>query len=326
MAISQLAIATEGTFARHETFHPRYGWLRKAVVSVGEDPSVFAQPDATVRLGVGKNMVRAIKFWGLAFKLLKYAPNLERPRLPLVRPTQLGRGMFSNEGWDPYVECPATLWVLHWWLLAPPCRVPVWWLGFNAFDAVQFTEASLVEFTSNTVDSTVGWPNVMYSSIKKDVDCLLRMYAPKRFAVEDDVVDSPFRELGLIESVVGSSRTYRFAMGPKYGLPDAALAYACLDFMARLGGASTITVARLAEDVGSPGRAFRLTEGDIYQRLVRFCRDLDSCETAEPAGVKQLLVNGSPGTVAQQVLDTYYEQARQSLDRTSAGATEEVVL
>ena len=61
----QLSEAAEPVFARHETFHPRYGWFRKAYVAATRDPHVFTSEDAPVRLGVGKNMVRAIRFWGL---------------------------------------------------------------------------------------------------------------------------------------------------------------------------------------------------------------------------------------------------------------------
>ncbi|MCT7964099.1 DUF4007 family protein [Laspinema sp. D1] len=48
-------------FARHETFHPRFGWLKKGFDKAKEDPGVFLAEDAPVRLGVGKNMVRSIR-------------------------------------------------------------------------------------------------------------------------------------------------------------------------------------------------------------------------------------------------------------------------
>src|SRR5262245_24642854 len=94
------------TFARHETFHPRYGWLRKAVIGAAAEGELFTKEDATVALGVGKNMVNAIRYWGQAFKLLEQAHNPSRPRLPLIVPSELGKAMFSDEGWDPYVEAP----------------------------------------------------------------------------------------------------------------------------------------------------------------------------------------------------------------------------
>ena len=41
----------ERSFARHETFHPRYGWFRTACA---EDGSVFNREDTPVQIGVGK--------------------------------------------------------------------------------------------------------------------------------------------------------------------------------------------------------------------------------------------------------------------------------
>jgi hypothetical protein len=50
-------------FARHETFHPRFGWLKKGFDLAKQDPDIFLREDAPVRLGVGKNMVSAIRYW-----------------------------------------------------------------------------------------------------------------------------------------------------------------------------------------------------------------------------------------------------------------------
>jgi hypothetical protein len=71
-----LANAAIPAFARHETFHPRFGWLRKAVTESAKAGNVFTDPEATVKLGVGKNnMVTAIRYWGLAFKILEQQDN-----------------------------------------------------------------------------------------------------------------------------------------------------------------------------------------------------------------------------------------------------------
>ncbi|WP_448571562.1 DUF4007 family protein [Trichothermofontia sp.] len=39
-------------FSRHETFHPRFGWLKKGFDRASDDPRVFLEEDAPVRLGV----------------------------------------------------------------------------------------------------------------------------------------------------------------------------------------------------------------------------------------------------------------------------------
>ena len=48
----------------HETFSCRYTWLPKAVRGLRENPRLFSdEARAMVDLGVGKNMVRSIRFW-----------------------------------------------------------------------------------------------------------------------------------------------------------------------------------------------------------------------------------------------------------------------
>ncbi|EKD09459.1 DUF4007 family protein [Limnospira platensis] len=58
-------------FARHETFHPRFGWLKKGFDQSEKDDRIFLAEDAPVRLGVGKNMVRSLRYWCQAFKILE---------------------------------------------------------------------------------------------------------------------------------------------------------------------------------------------------------------------------------------------------------------
>ena len=70
----RLADMAERSFARHETFHPRYSWFRKAYAHVAADGGIFSSEDAPVQIGVGKNMVRAIRFWGQAAKLITEDP------------------------------------------------------------------------------------------------------------------------------------------------------------------------------------------------------------------------------------------------------------
>ena len=96
-------------FARHETFHPRYGWFRKAYSVAARDPHVFVGSNAPVEVGVGKNMTRSIRFWGLAAKLLVEDPEPPRPRSPGVVPTRMGHAIFGKSGWDPFMEDPGYL-------------------------------------------------------------------------------------------------------------------------------------------------------------------------------------------------------------------------
>lgn len=311
MSGTLLAKAAIPAFARHETFHPRFGWLRKAVTESAKSGDVFTDAEATVRLGVGKNMVTAIRYWGLAFKILEQHDNPNRPRRPLIAPSGFGFALLGDTGWDPYLEDTGSLWLLHWKLLSPSCQAPVWWVAFNDFPARQFTESQL---TAHVVDlaAAAGWPKVAESSVKKDVDCLLRTYTVRRQGRQgqDDVLDCPFRELGLIEAAVGDEgRTWRFVVGEKPGLSDEIVAYAALDFAARSSeGARSISIARLAHDPGGPGAVFRLTETGLFDAISRAASYIPSLQVAEPGGLRQLLFTDDPAGTANEILTHYYNR------------------
>ena len=319
----RLELACEPAFARHETFHPRYGWLKKAVDGATEDPTVFQSEDAPVRLGVGKNMVRAIRFWASAARLLTPAPNPEQPRRPLSVPTVLGERLLGTGGWDPYLEDPATLWLLHWLFLAPGSRLPVWWIAFSEGTAIEFTEEQLLERVSGELDATGAWAGPHPSSVAKDVSCLLRTYAPRTGAGRErleDVLDCPFRELGLIRVSDADTTRFRFTVGAKRSLPAEIIAYAGLDFLARTDpSARTAMVGRLMSESGAPGAIFKLSEQALVDALESVARKTGLFEVGGVAGAPQLALSADPGVLASAVLGSYYGIRSSELVAGAAG-------
>jgi hypothetical protein len=80
-------------FSGHETFACRYAWLPKALQAIESNSIVFSNEDqAMVELGVGKNMVRAIRFWVEASGMARSAAKGG------LEATELGRKIFGNKG------------------------------------------------------------------------------------------------------------------------------------------------------------------------------------------------------------------------------------
>lgn len=252
------------TFANHESFHLRYAWLKKAYDRTLEDGRVFAGEDATVRLGVGKNMVRSIRHWGLAHKVLEPAGKKNNPAL---RPAPMGDVIFGERGLDPYMEDPNTLWLLHWLLYAPPCRIPVWWIIMNEFPATNVKLEDLGESVTTRVTNIPDWKTPSPNSVKKDIDVFVHTYTTSRDkSTIEDYLDCPFRQMHMIRQ--SSRDVIRFVHGRKYGLSPLMAAYACLDFIARSGiRARTVPVSRLATEAGGVGNIFKLAEGDLVELL-----------------------------------------------------------
>lgn len=288
----------EGAFGRHETFTIRYGWLKRGFDHAIADPSLFYADDAHHRLGVGKNMAKSIRFWLSASRLMDEVPDPDNGRRTLMAPTQFGLALLAgspaldNEaeyeaaladiapgvagtvGLDPYLEDLSSWWLLHWMMLSPEGKLPVWWTAFHTFTPVTFSTDALLEHVLAQIEATSHWtdpkaPSV--STVKKDVLALLRAYAgtsgSRRRDKIDDEIDAPMVPLTLIRE---SGAGFRFAIGPKPDLAPEVAAFACLDFLYRTGAtAKTALVSTLATEVGGPGRAFKLAERDLADLLAK---------------------------------------------------------
>ena len=308
----QLSEAAEPVFARHETFHPRYGWFRKAYVAATADPRVFASEDAPVRLGVGKNMVRAIRFWGLAAKVVVEVPDPEAQtgRKPtIVKPTRFGEALFGEDGWDPWMEDPASLWLLHWRLLARPCRLPVWWLALCDFNAVEFEVEDLGRSVMTQLRSVPDWKEPSESAVEKDLSAFMRTYGPtSRTGREtvDDAADCPLRELRLVGRSEATG-AHRYKLGLKPTLASAVAAHAVLDWIARTGlTGQTITLERIVAESGSPASVFKLNAFDLFTALTPAVEVADSLDFTTPTGVPQLSWKGDADVVAAELLSEHY--------------------
>jgi hypothetical protein len=311
-----LADAAVPRFARHETFAPRFGWLHKAYASVHRDPDAFLAKSATVDLGVGKNMVFSIRYWSEAFKLTVEHQRGGSSRAMAASPTWIAHWLLDEAGADPYLEDPASLWLLHWWLLRPPCVAPTWWIAFYASPGARFTEDDLSQTTIRHVGAS-GWDSPAIASIEKDVDCVAKMYAPRKAPTGspgsfEDLLDCPFRELGLLEAVPGRSRTWRFTDTATGSLSPHVVAYACLDYAAQtIRQPGSVSLARLAHEPGGPGRAFRLTEPALAHLLDAATPVDTALLLSDAIGQRSLVFDTDPQTLAWRLLDHHYPGARE---------------
>ncbi len=78
-------------------------------MAIQKSPRILSNEDeAMVELGVGKNMVRAIRFWATATGV---ANNRGADGWEI---TPFGIALLDQNGLDPYLEDNQTLWLLHW--------------------------------------------------------------------------------------------------------------------------------------------------------------------------------------------------------------------
>jgi uncharacterized protein DUF4007 len=278
-------------FSGHETFPMRHGWLKKAYDAVSsfdkstDKRAVFTEDEAISRFGVGKNMVAAIRHWATTVGIISDYSQ-ERG----IEITSLGRLLLSNTGLDPYLEHPASLWLIHWQLAGKPDKT-TWYWTFNHYSSDTFDRDQLAKGLERLAKER-DWLRVASSTIKRDVECFVRTYSAKTTSDHsgyEDTLESPLVELGLIKPISKRS-VFRLVRSPKTSLGSGVFLYALVDFWDTYTSTSTLSFEAIAHEPGSPGKVFLLEENDLVNRLQEL---EDSSHGAyrwsETAGLKQII-------------------------------------
>ena len=301
-------------FARHETFHPRYGWLKKGFDAAAEDGGVFNRNDATTRLGVGKNMVRAIRYWCLAYKILEEQRDEENSRLMNLVPSEFGEQLLADDGWDLIWRTPdpsGSCTGISSDLRAEPRP------GGQSSTAPIRPSSATKRCWRSCVGSAMSKAGPMWlttRSTRTFAACCECTAASPRARPARGLGRLAVRRAGAIRPMPGDARAWNVNSGPKQSLPDEIVVYACLDYAHVVeSGAKVLGVGGLARNEGSPGRAFALTETALGDALGRFAEEQSTIiELTHAAGNRQLVLpdafdfeNVLDG-VQQSILDTYY--------------------
>lgn len=307
-SLSASLLPANPSFAGHQTFALRSGWLKKGIDALQSpaacDGSLFARPDALVILGVGKNMVQSIRHWLLATRMAREETADGGRR---IIPTRLGVALFGDEegeGWDPFLEDEATSWLLHWQLAGPGSLAYSWVWTFSFFREYEFARDTLVASIQSGLPGRVSkLPGS--ETLARDVDCLLHTYIGGDAA--DEALECPLHCLGLLTP--SFEHHYRFVVGEKPGLPPAVFAYALLSYWkVRRGSESSLSAWEIANAEGSPGQVFKLDEDTVLGYLDGIEDVTDGALAFDDANLTRQVVRNADRTVTSMtVLQRCYD-------------------
>ena len=247
-------------FSGHETFPVRLLWLKKtfdAVVAGAKTKKSFQEQEAIARFGVGKNMAMSMLHWAMACGIVA-------ERDGKLEKTDLGHLLFNDmNGLDPYLESQSKIWLMHD-ALSASYEVTSFFYAFNIFSQPVFERSVLVKELSEIAAERGA--RATAETVKRDVEVLLRSYAPRASDTGEDASEPLLAELGLIHELRPGQ--FEFVRGPKPSLSQAVFAYALVGYWRRWHKDSpTLTVEAIAYGVGAPGRVFRLDEESLAFRL-----------------------------------------------------------
>ncbi len=267
-------------FSGHESFICRYAWLPKAIDVLCSNPKVFAaENEAMVLLGVGKNMVRSIRFWAEASGIT------ESRGQEGIFPTEFGQQVLGKNGHDSYLEDVRTLWLIHW-KLSTQDRGPLfaWHYLLNQWHEPEMTRSAVLSSSRDELKHLDKPPSD--TTLSHHVDTFFHSYVPtrgKKGLVREDNLDCPLVELDLLRRI--GDRQVPLDCGkrePIYALnreskPEISaelFAYCLNDFFARIHPSeSTLSFREISVGYASPGQVFKLPESHIRDRLESIERD-----------------------------------------------------
>ncbi len=289
------AIGVNYRFSGHETFPCRYTWLPKAVQSLTQDPALFRNEDqAMVRLGVGKNMVRAIRFWADATGVS--VPSGDGASVV----SSFGSDLLSETGFDPFLEDARTLWLIHWRIATSAEPLFAWDYLLNTWHRPDFTRSEAVQYLAEEA----GRMGRKFSrvTLENHFTTFLHTYVPtrsKKGEVLEDNLDCPLVELDLIvkigeRSAADCSRRegiYAFRTEEKPEISAELFVYCLNDFWStQHPNETTLTFRDVCVGKGSPGQIFKLPENAVRQRLENLDNDARGCFSFQESAALQRIV------------------------------------
>jgi hypothetical protein len=240
-------------FRAHDTFFIRKGWLNKGLRNVQNDPAVFMGTNSNPMdtLGIGANMVKALRYWLQAVGLTEEPPAGRRAQ------TLTGLGELVSEN-DPYIEEMGTLWLLHYRLATNKSDATAWYYFFNEFRLTEFTRDDFVTQLHSNI--RLNGEEVSERSLEDDYNCIINTYVPRIKSNPEKVqpesnIDCPLGELGLIDIGNKKNKVYKKSIPKKDTLHPLILLAVILD---QAHGQAEVKISSIQNDLCNAGKVFNL--------------------------------------------------------------------
>lgn len=237
-------------FSGHESFVCRYGWLPKLHQAIVSNPLALKdEAQATITLGIGRNMVKSIQFWGEAFGIVNGRD------VAGLQSGPIGRLLLSKSGWDPYLEQPESLWLLHWWM-SSHAEIAVWNLVFGSATYSRFDRKELIAGLER--QASASNKKLAVSTLEQHASIFLHSYKREESA-GDDTSWCPLQDLGLFEEVTADDgkTVYLVGRNAPLGLSPRVFLFSLVDYFERQN-ASSLSLNQIVHGEFSPGSVFRL--------------------------------------------------------------------
>ncbi|GGG67388.1 DUF4007 family protein [Paenibacillus radicis (ex Gao et al. 2016)] len=181
-------------FGAHQSFYLRVNWLSKAIKMQDENPRFFFDDFAFEKIGLGRNMVKSLRYWIVATNVMEEGKDDNRQSIHQL--TEFGKLVAV---FDRFMRLPLTSVVLHYMLATNKEHATTWYWFFNEYNHRSSNNEDIHGALSEWVTQHHKRP-VSANTLKRDLDCLKQMYTARAKIDNDpeEVVASPLSGIELI--------------------------------------------------------------------------------------------------------------------------------
>ncbi len=233
-------------YCGHESFSIRKNWLQKGIQNIDGLRGGKQELNAMDRTGLGRNMVKSLRYWLKATGLA--SPDKDGSL------SQLGEIVKAK---DPYIQETGTLWLLQWKLATNMEMATSWYYLFNEMNMTIFSQEDFVRGLGKWDEMGNEKPAAV-SSFEKDFDCIRHSYIPHPDEDPESNMACPLSELGLLR--YGSGGELQKSVPLEKGFPPLVLLAAIADRYRAPDGLvqKEIRLSSLLNDKLGPGKAFNM--------------------------------------------------------------------
>lgn len=281
------------TFSGHESFQCRNLWLKKGYDFV-KDNNRFSDEDAVVALGVGKNMVASIRYWMKAFNILTLDERL----------TDFAHLLLSDDGYDPYIEDEASLWLLHYYLIRNK-YASIYSIIFNELrrEKFEFSKHNFLSFVKRKTESEKYFPYTD-KTLNEDFSVFVKMYlrSDAQSRDKEDSFSGLLTELDLLKLYSKEKEEfYVIENQERPDIPDEILLYVILD---NESFESSISLNTIEMNPDSLGSIFAINRTGLINKIKNLTEKHNYLIFNDHAGIKELQFKEKPQ--ANSILEAYY--------------------
>jgi len=283
---------------KHESFEIRRGWLHKGIRNVLANTKLFSKVDddsfnACDKLGLGVNMVKALRYWLKATQLI--TDKSGESKLTKI-------GEIINEH-DKYFEERGTNYIIHYLLANNQEEATAWYWLFNEHRSSTIDKDTFItEFGDFCKSMQTGDEKISPKVLADEFACLMRTYYRKSDEQESDPEETkicPLVELRLL-SPQDNKREFKKMMPDRDDIHPL-IAYAVISKNQK--SSTQIKIDSLISGKSNIGKIFNLDRSTVFY-IVEKLEQLGLISVVRTAGLD--VINVKRKMTFEECLTEYY--------------------